>query len=682
MSATHASPSFARLHSMLRLMLGPEKPFYVLAALYGLATSLLTLAVPFSVQVLITTLSNTATQRPVIILSLLLLVILGLYGLLVAAQHRLLEYFKRRFYARIVGEIAWRNIHADPASTVRPALANRYFEIMTVQQTVPILITSGFALLLQTAVGLVLVAFYHPAFLVFNLVIVALIAMIWRLFAPSAIRRAVALSQQKHHVAAWIAQQATQAPPSPRERTAALAQADATIAQYLTARRGYYRATFRQIIGFLALYALASASLLGIGGSLVIAGELTLGQLVAAELVLSAIFFGLSKAGEYLAYYYELSAAVDKLAQCLDIPVAGHEQAAVGIGEFATADAARQLPSLRHEPLARARRSVMRMLLLGVMLIALILSFTPWMQTAYGIGDITALNPAERAQPIHSLVKGRVRHWYVQDGNRVRRGDPIVALVDNDPQLIQRLQQERDALAHKRDTLQLAMDTANLNAERQSALHAQGLSARKDAEAARIRWKELKAQVAQATADLARKEVELSRQGTQIVAAPLDGFIMHIRAAGLSTQVQEGDVLATFVPDQALRAVQLYVRGLDAPLVTPGRSVRLMFEGWPSVQFSGWPAVAVGTFAGTVVAVDAAVSPNGKFRVLVAETPQEPWPDARFLRLGARAQGWVLLSEVPLGYELWRQMNNFPPVYDQAATPAAPPEHAPVKGAP
>ena len=95
------------------------------------------------------------------------------------------------------------------------------------------------------------------------------------------------------------------------------------------------------------------------------------------------------------------------------------------------------------------------------------------------------------------------------------------------------------------------------------------------------------------------------------------------------------------------------------------------FEGWPAVQFSGWPSVAVGTFGGTVALVDATDDGQGQFRILVVPAPGETWPDARFLRQGSRANGWVLLDTVPLGWELWRQFNGFPPSMDVPAPGAA-----------
>jgi biotin carboxyl carrier protein len=183
--------------------------------------------------------------------------------------------------------------------------------------------------------------------------------------------------------------------------------------------------------------------------------------------------------------------------------------------------------------------------------------------------------------------------------------------------------------------------------------------------------------LASATAELARIEVRLARQTTQAVKAPRSGTILRVVAKQGGEMVKEGDVLAVIVPDTQDRAVELWIDGNDVPLVNPGRVVRLQFEGWPAVQFAGWPAVAVGTFGGTVAFVDATDDGKGRFRVLVVPDGKEPWPATRFLRQGSRANGWILLDRVRLGYEVWRQFNGFPPMlptkemYDEKPTDAA-----------
>jgi multidrug resistance efflux pump len=179
-------------------------------------------------------------------------------------------------------------------------------------------------------------------------------------------------------------------------------------------------------------------------------------------------------------------------------------------------------------------------------------------------------------------------------------------------------------------------------------------------------------QVASARASLAQAESRLAQQSAQEIRAPRSGVVQRIMAQQGSVQVSSGATLALLVPRTASRAVQLYVDGNDAALVSPGREVRLQFEGWPAVQFTGWPSVAVGSFAGRVAFEDTSDNGEGDFRVVVVPDPdQEPWPDPSFLRQGTRVKGWLLLEEVTVGFELWRQINGFPPRYDRAPSTGA-----------
>lgn len=173
---------------------------------------------------------------------------------------------------------------------------------------------------------------------------------------------------------------------------------------------------------------------------------------------------------------------------------------------------------------------------------------------------------------------------------------------------------------------------------------------------------EARAKVALAEKELTEAQTAVERQKTRVVVAPREGRIFRIRAASQADLLKQGDPLVDFVPHTSDLAVELWVRGNDAPLIEPGREVRLQFEGWPAVQFSGWPSVAVGTFGGEVLLVDAQDDGAGRFRILVGpgDAPQG-WPDRRYLRQGVRTNGWVLLDQVRLGYEIWRQLNGFPP---------------------
>ncbi|WP_197526456.1 HlyD family secretion protein [Botrimarina colliarenosi] len=160
------------------------------------------------------------------------------------------------------------------------------------------------------------------------------------------------------------------------------------------------------------------------------------------------------------------------------------------------------------------------------------------------------------------------------------------------------------------------------------------------------------------------QERKFSVQQTQEVKAPLSGYIMELAVVD-GMPVKQGDQLCRIVPRTDAPAVQVWVSGNDAPLIHAGDHTRLQFEGWPAVQFSGWPSVAVGTFGGVVSLVDPTDNGKGKFRVVVVpDEESDPWPEHPYLRQGVRANAWVLLQQVPLGYEIWRRMNGFPQSLD------------------
>ncbi|SKB76866.1 HlyD family secretion protein [Dyadobacter psychrophilus] len=152
------------------------------------------------------------------------------------------------------------------------------------------------------------------------------------------------------------------------------------------------------------------------------------------------------------------------------------------------------------------------------------------------------------------------------------------------------------------------------------------------------------------------------RNGMYFILAPQDGQIVQASKAGIGEILKDGERITVIVPTRVNYAVEMYVRPVDLPLVSIGQKVRFMFDGFPAIIFSGWPENSYGTFGGKVVAFEHTISANGMFRVLVAEDPTDrPWPQQ--LKLGTGAQGIALLKDVPVWYELWRNINGFPPDY-------------------
>ncbi|AMM50248.1 biotin attachment protein [Rufibacter sp. DG15C] len=145
------------------------------------------------------------------------------------------------------------------------------------------------------------------------------------------------------------------------------------------------------------------------------------------------------------------------------------------------------------------------------------------------------------------------------------------------------------------------------------------------------------------------------------ITAPQDGYVVRALKAGIGETLKEGEPVCSIMPANPQLAVQLYVRPMDVPLLEVGRQVRLQFEGWPALVFSGWPNMGFGTFGGVVAVIDN-IDSQGKYRILVVPDPKEgPWPAP--VRVGSGAYGWVMLQDVPIWYELWRQLNAFPPDY-------------------
>ncbi|MCC3159371.1 HlyD family secretion protein [Hymenobacter sp. 15J16-1T3B] len=151
------------------------------------------------------------------------------------------------------------------------------------------------------------------------------------------------------------------------------------------------------------------------------------------------------------------------------------------------------------------------------------------------------------------------------------------------------------------------------------------------------------------------------RSGFYRITAPQDGYVVRALKAGIGEVIKEGEALVTVMPNKPQLAAELYVQPMDIPLLSVGRKVRLQFDGWPALVFSGWPGTSFGTFAGRVAVIDNLDS-QGRYRILVTPDPdEEPWPQP--LRVGSGVYGWALLNDVPIWYELWRQLNGFPPNY-------------------
>jgi len=647
---------------IIRLLL-LNKEFYPVIFIYSISISILTLGTPISVQSLVNTFTFGPYLQPLFILSLFLLGILFIFGMLKALQFLLVEYMQRRLYSKMTSTIARAYILSIKENDLSlQDKYNRYFDVILTMKSLAILVTDGFALFLQASLGVILICLYHPMFILFSIIILACIVLPLYFFVNHGMDSARQESKAKYELADFIFS-LSRGKFKDLSDEDALSKTDHEVAHFLLRRQKHFRLLFTQNIIYICVYVFINTFLLGLGGYLVIMNQLTVGQLVAAEIVVNAILSQLLYAVKYLDSFYDLYAASEKLSVFFDaVDKYKTEGRNSPIYAFKSREFFSRIKSVRSIPNPYNYKKIARNYFLGLAFALFIFLIMPWQQTSDGVGSVTALDPNDRTQEITATVNGLVEEWLVQDGQEVRKGDPIVRIIDNDPEFLVRLESQRDFAIKKFDAAKSASDIGRLNYHRQEKLVKEGLSSQKEFEISNITYKKLLAEEASAAASLAQAEVELSRQQLQVVTAPRNGQILRILKGSGTTNVKAGEPLVVFVPKTDRNIAEVYIDGNDLPLIYPGREVRLQFEGWPAVQFSGWPSVAVGSFGGIVRTVDPSVSTDGRFRILVVPDPKDPnpWPDNRILRQGARTVALVLLDQVSLGYELWRQINGFP----------------------
>lgn len=597
--------------------------------LFALVLGLFELTVPFTVQVIINRIYKTYMYEPLFTVLLVAMVCLCILSSVLFIRFNLVEAIQRQVFAKISKNIIHFLADKDDVS-----YSLKYFEVMTLKKFLAKFLTEGLGLFLSLFLGFSILIFYHPFFATLALIISLSYLALLKIYHNKTAETAIKESQSKYEIAKTINQYSIEKDMSLHQ------QVEEQTQQYLTDRHQHFRLLRKHFFFILIIFIVSHLVLLGGGGILVLLGELTIGQLVASELIFSSILIGIYKSIDYIEMYYDCYAALEKLSF---------------VQEYRNSGSGLQI----YQNLFQAMRVVLILLPIALM-------FIPWIQTSEGYGRLTTLKPEERVQDISALVNGRIGKWFVTEGQFVEEGSPIVEIVDNDPNYAERLKVDRDAAFKKYQAVKMAAETANLDFNRQKDLYQQGLTSRLKFEKAKIDFHKLIAKEAEAASSLAKKEVSFARQQRQVIMAPSDGYVQQLFSGNSSSLIKAGSKLATFVPKTTTPAVELYVDGNDVPLIHKGRKVRLEFEGFPAFQVSGWPDFSFGTFLGEIFSVDSTSSNNGKFRVMVSPIKGTQWPGEKILRRGAKVKGWVLMNQVRLGYEFWRQFNGFPALPDES----------------
>lgn len=330
----HSPGSTPSAHQRFFALFRRERADLAVIVLFAVVSGVLYLATPLAVDAVVNNISF-GGQQPVylqtlLILAFALLVFLVVMSVVSAAQFFVVELLQQRLFVRVAADLAYRLPRLEYGAlerTKRPELVNRFLDVVTVQKSAASLLLDGVNVVLSMGIGLLVLAFYHPFLVAFDLVLVLGLVLVLFPLGRNGVRTSIEESYAKHAVAGWFEQVVLFPVLFKNGAAAQLASArtDHLVGQYLTARRDHFRVLLRQIAGLLALQAVASALLLALGGMLVLQGELTLGQLVASELIVSAIVASLVSLGKHVENWYDALAAADKLGSLVDLPVEREE---------------------------------------------------------------------------------------------------------------------------------------------------------------------------------------------------------------------------------------------------------------------------------------------------------------------------------------------------------------------
>ena len=310
----------------LKALLAAERSTLWVAVIYSVVIGLLSLVVPVAVQSLVNTIAFGSVLQPLVVLTLFVFVALGFSALINSLRAWVVEILQRSIFARVGTDLTWRLLRVRPEAFDKyhgPELVNRFFDVVTVQKSAATLLIDGLGILMQTAIGLLLVALYHPLLLAFDIFLVASMLFIVLVMGRGAVYTSIKESKAKYAFQAWMEQIATHLVTfkSAGGMELASAKAEGLMEEYLHYRAKHFQILLRQIAGSFVLQAVASSLLLGIGGWLVIGQKLTLGQLVASELIVTLMVSGFTKFGKHLEVFYDLQAAIDKLGGLVDLPL-------------------------------------------------------------------------------------------------------------------------------------------------------------------------------------------------------------------------------------------------------------------------------------------------------------------------------------------------------------------------
>jgi len=319
----HSQPRpFTRLKQLLQM----ERRDILAVTLYALGIALLSLASPIAVETLVNTVAFGILMGPVVVISLILMTCLGLAAAIRAMQVYVIERLQQRLFVKVAADYAFRlpRIRLEAFDhRYGPELGNRFFDVINVQKSLATLLLDGLGLVVTSSVGLTVLAFYHPFLLGYDVALVLLITFAILFLGWGGIPTSIHESHTKYDVAAWLEEllRCQRAFKFAGGARIAFEKTDQLVGEYVTARRRHFRIVWRQTVFVLGLQVVASTVLLGMGGWLVINRQLTLGQLVAGEMIVTLVVASVAKIGKYTETFYDLLTGAEKLGLLTDLPL-------------------------------------------------------------------------------------------------------------------------------------------------------------------------------------------------------------------------------------------------------------------------------------------------------------------------------------------------------------------------
>lgn len=312
------------MYKLVSKVLNIKKGIIRLLVLFSLCVSILSLVIPIAVQTIVNTLAFSSLKQPLFVLVISVTFILILAGFVRLCQLMVVENVQQTFFTEIALKFATllpRLKLKELGAHRGPEIINRFFEVIPIQKTISILLIYLIELGIQAITSFILLAFYHPYLLILDGILV--VCFIFALLYPysKAMESALKESDYKHKLVAWL-EEYLHCPTLIKfneNEFYVLKKVDENIKQYLKYRTCHFKHIVKHFLAFYGVYVLANSALLGIGGYLVLAQQLTLGQLVASEIVLNTLVYSFLRIAYHLRDIYALAASSQKINSVFEL---------------------------------------------------------------------------------------------------------------------------------------------------------------------------------------------------------------------------------------------------------------------------------------------------------------------------------------------------------------------------